>query len=240
MKRTVAHQPVGFMLEVTRDGTFRDIPGQIDIAVAGDAANVALQELLTGETLSTRGTVPSETITSQIVWNPAAPTIKALIAQKYNGQPLTFRLSTPKPFYVYKAVAASKFVSGDRDATTGLSEVTFSGGTDNQPYLGTGTVRGVVGEGHYFVHEADKGYPILTVPDDDKVEIEVAATYSKVTSASDYLGIVMPQLQNTFQATVTNVGNFTAAATGETVTDSLELSAVSTIGEGYVVNYTVT
>ena len=236
--RTVSHQPVGFKLEVSRTGSFGDIPGQVDLAVAGDAATVNNLELLNGESLTSRGSVPAETVTAQIVWNPAASVIKALIAAKYSGDPLSFRISTPEPFWVYEAVAASKYISAARDATTGLSEVTLSG-ANAVPTLGDDDTRGIVGVGHYFVVDNTHGYVIDAVTGSTTLEIAVPSDYAAVGSAADYEGIVMPQLRNTFQASVTNVGNFTAAATGEAVTDSVELAAVSSIGENYVVNFVV-
>ena len=236
---TVAFQPVGFKLEVSRNGSFTDIPGQVDLAVAGDAAAINTLELLNGESLTSRGSVPAETITAQLVWNPASKVIDALIGAKYSGDPMQFRISTPDAFYVYEAVAASKYTSGARDATSSESKVMFTG-ANATPTLGSGTVRGVVGPGHYFVVDASNGFPINAVNDDgSSVQIEVPAAYAAVAVAADYLGIVMPQLTNTFSGTVTNVGNFTAAATGEAVTDSLELAAVSSIGQGYMVKFTV-
>ena len=212
---TVSHQPVGFKLEVSRNGSFTDVPGQVDLAVAGDAAAINNLELLSGESLSSRGSVPPETVTAQLVWNPAASVIKTCIAAKYSGNPLSFKISTPAPFYVYKAVTASKYTSGARDAGSGLSTITFSG-ADATPNLGRGTVRGSVGAGHYFVVDASNGYVIDAIgTTGTTVEAAVPTGYTAVVAAADYLGIVMPQLTNEFTATVTNVGNFTAAATGE-------------------------
>ena len=236
--RTVSFQPVGFNLEVSRTGSFGDIPGQVDLAVAGDAATINNLELLNGEALTSRGSVPAETITSQLVWNPASSVIKALIAAKYSGDTMSFRINTPAPFYVYEAITASKYVSAARDATTGLSRVTLSG-TNAIPALGDADTRGIAGVGHYFVVDGNNGFAIDAIPGEAMLDIAVPSGYTTVTSPSDYLGIVQPQLRNTFQATVTNIGNFTAAATGEAVTDSLELAAVSSIGENYVVNFVV-
>ena len=235
---TVAFQPVGFKLQVSRNGSFRDIPGQVDLAVAGDAAAINTLELLNGESLSSRGSVPPETVTAQLVWNPASTVIKALIAAKYSGDPMSFKISTPEPFYVYDAPAAARYAITAPDATSKLSTVTFSGGSDAMPTLGTDTVRGVVGAGHYFVVDATHEYVIDEVDGPDKVKVSEGPV-AAVTVPATYAGIVMPQLSNTFSGTVTNVGNFTAAATGEAVTDSLELAAVSSIGEGYMVNVTI-
>ena len=206
---------------------FHEIPGLSNIDFTSPNIQKTTFEMLNGRSVQRTGASQASTLTAQLAANQSSPLFDILLNAKNNGTALTFRYST--------APAEGLFNSneGTRDGQVAIAQTTgvctFSGTAANDAYPNFGgDEAGAYAVGHALLLDGDATIyriaEITTAANAWKGNVIVSPGPAADVAAADF-NIIRPQAVATFQATVTQIGNISAAPSAAVTTDSLELSA---------------
>ena len=189
-------------------------------------------EMLNGRSVQRTGAAQASTLTAQMASNQSSPIFDVLLSAKNKGTTLQFRFST--------APAESLFDSnkGGANGTVAIAQstgvCTFAGSGDGLPNFG-GDDAGQFAVGHAILMDGDATvHRIAEIGVDTansvKGTVKVVAPTGDIAAAA--YNIINPQAVLTFQGSVTQVGNISAAPSSAVNTDTLEVSATNVINFG--------
>ena len=215
--------PIGTKVFVTLPGDKggeREIYGLTNVQIQSSNNPTQTTALLNGRSVQHTGAASPETLTGNLLPTFGTDFYNALRDSKHNGTSLPFRIQTgPTEIVGQGLVAADTLtISATDDATFG--EVSFT--TDKTP---DDVANNEIAVGD-VIRVGTAQYIIIQITDGNKVFVRDVGNLDTVTAvgtATAY-NVQRPQATVRANATVTQIGNFTADAGGNAVTDSFELA----------------